>query len=415
MSGAWSRPPVGRVVPQAELGALGKNLGENNGESRRVCRLEKHPNWIFKEYPKPVPLVGIKRLDQLIKLPQQMSAADKDLVDGHTSWPASRVIDPQQKTIGVLMPLAPPTYSADRQLPSGRSESRVLEVDVLALTEDRQKASKLPPQSLADRISVCASIAAVAALFERHSLVYLDWSYANIFWSLSDHTAYVIDLDGCSFGPRPQIQTHNWADPQVPLGQQAGNASDRYRVALLIARCLTGLRGTVADTRTGLFALRMRQGGISEIAGVLVRALKDGSAAERPSLNEISAALEAAKGTALRPGPDVPPIPVSTTGGVRTWKSVGAGTRAIPSPKTQAGVPPAPPQPAPRPLQPSGTPQNTAGQINGSPVTTPVPPRRSPQPRPQYPPPARPSAGGGGVYAAVLVAILIIVLLAIVL
>lgn len=219
MSGAWSRPPVGRVVPQAELGALGKNLGENNGESRRVCRLEKHPNWIFKEYPKPVPLVGIKRLDQLIKLPQQMSAADKDLVDGHTSWPASRVIDPQQKTIGVLMPLAPPTYSADRQLPSGRSESRVLEVDVLALTEDRQKASKLPPQSLADRISVCASIAAVAALFERHSLVYLDWSYANIFWSLSDHTAYVIDLDGCSFGPRPQIQTHNWADPQVPLGQ----------------------------------------------------------------------------------------------------------------------------------------------------------------------------------------------------
>ncbi len=347
-------------------------------------------------------------------------------MDGHTSWPASRVLDAEQKTIGVLMPLAPSTYSAHRQLPSGRREPKVLEVDVLALTEEQQKARKLPHQSLADRISVCASIAAVAALFERHGLVYLDWSYANVFWSMEDHSAYVIDLDGCSFGPRPQIHSHNWEDPQVPLGQPAGNESDRYRVALLIARCLTGLRGPVANTRTGLFALSMRQGAISEVAGLLVRALKDGSAAERPSINEIGKALQAANGTALQLGSDAPSISVSTTGGVKTWKPVGTGTRGIPSPKTPASTPPAPPRPTPRPLQPSATPQNTAGlssfiaQAGSSPDTKSATPQPSTSTRQQYTSPTRassasrarpPSSGGGAAFAVVCIVILIIVVL----
>ena len=41
-------------------GILGKNLGENNGESRRVCLLEKYPGWVFKEYLAPVPLVEVQ-------------------------------------------------------------------------------------------------------------------------------------------------------------------------------------------------------------------------------------------------------------------------------------------------------------------------------------------------------------------
>ena len=167
MSAAWSRLPVGRIVRQAELGTLGANLSENDGESSRICRLQKYPDWIFKEYPKPVPAPGVQRLNRLIQLPGQMTAADKVLVDMHTSWPSSRVLDVQQRTIGVLMPLAPSTFSARRQLLSGRSESKLLEVDMLALTEAQQRLRKLPPQSLANRISICASIAAVAALLER--------------------------------------------------------------------------------------------------------------------------------------------------------------------------------------------------------------------------------------------------------
>jgi hypothetical protein len=435
MSGAWSRLPFDRTVRQADLGNLGKNLSENTGESRRVCLLEKYSGWVFKEYLSPVALVGIKRLDRLINLPGQMTPAERALVDGHTSWPASRVLDAQQKTIGMVMPLAPRGYSTERQLTGGRKEQRVLEVDMLALTEDQQSARKLPPQALTDRITVCASIAAVAALFERHGLVYLDWSYANIFWSLSDHSAYVIDMDGCSFGPRPQIQTHNWGDPQVPLGQSAGNESDRYRVALLIARCLTGLR-TVADTRAGLFTLHMRQGAASELVELLMQALKDGSAAERPSAEEMSKALQVAMGTASRPGPGTASVPAAgagSVGGVTGWKPIGAQSRGNTSPKLNARVPPAPPaaapQPQPQPQRPAVTPRNTAsvpssaGRASGSPGAT---PRPSTQPMPKYvyqpsarPPsgtPARaPSSSGGGVIAVVLILILIVVVIAIIL
>jgi hypothetical protein len=266
------------------------------------------------------------QLDRLIQLPKQMTAADRALVDEHTSWPVSRVLDEQQKIIGVLMPLAPPAYSSHRQLPSGRSESRVLEVDVLALNETRQTILGLPPQSLADRISVCASIATVGALIERHDLVYLDWSYANLFWSLHDHSAYVIGLDGCSFGPRPQINAPDWEDPQVPLGQSAGNQSDRYRVALLIARCLTGLRSNPTEIRSELFTLRLYQGAVSGVVGLLVRALKGESVDKRPSIGEISAALEVAKVEALGLGPGVSSSQ-SARGGVTSWKPLSAGTR----------------------------------------------------------------------------------------
>lgn len=431
MSGVWSRVPFDRIVRQADLGGPGKNLSENNGEARRVCLLEKYPGWIFKEYLEPVPPAGVQRLDRLINLPEQMTPAERALVDGHTSWPASRVINARQETVGVVLPLAPPSYSTERELAGGRRERKILEIDVLALTEDQQRARKLPPQALADRVSVCASIAAVAELFERHGLVYLDWSYANIFWSLDDHTAYVIDMDGCSFGPRPQIQTRNWEDPRVPLGMPAGHDSDRYRVALLIARCLTGLRGSLADTRSGLFALRASQGVASDLAGLLVRALKDGSAAERPAISEISKALRAAMGTGRSPGSGTASVPLTAVGGVTRWKPVGDGTRGNTSRKVGARIPPVPPvTTAPRPRKPVFTPSNTsttssAGQAGRSTGTRAVQPRPSrpptrprtytPSPRPSSGTPVRAPSGNGGVIAAVLILILIVVMIAVIL
>jgi hypothetical protein len=405
MTGAWSRSPVGRVLRLTEVGALGEKLGENNGESRRVCRVQKYPDWIYKEYPAPVSIDHVQRLTQLIQLPEQMTAAHKALVDEHTSWPVTRVVNAQQQTIGVLMPLAPATFSAPRQLPSGRTKLGPLEVDVLALTEARQAQMMLPSQSLADRISVCASMAAVGALFERYGLVYLDWSYANVFWSLNHHSAYVIDLDGCSFGPRLQIQSPNWADPLVPRGRQAGNESDRYRAALLIARCLTGMRADLAETRSGLFGLLLRGGPAGGVAGLLIKALGAQSTAERPSIAELSAALEAAKSQASRPGT---PISSPGTGGVKQWKPLPTRGTVTPKPRVTVPLPPSGQnRPAPWPIvkpQAPTRPTSTPSRVGGSSNYQPVGARN-------IPPPSRPSSGGGGAAALVFIAILVIVLL----
>ena len=115
MTRARSRPPVGRLAQLSDLGAIGKSLGENNGESRRVCRLEEYPNLIFKEYQKPATLERVRQLTRLIELPAQMTAAERTLLDEHTSWPTTRVTNAEHQTIGVLMPLAPDTFSISLQ------------------------------------------------------------------------------------------------------------------------------------------------------------------------------------------------------------------------------------------------------------------------------------------------------------
>lgn len=328
-----ARPPA--VVSVSELGTLGDNLGKNNGESRRVCLVPKFPAWIYKEYSAELRSADVQRLDRLIGLPASMAKPDRDLARSHASWPASRVVD-GQGSVGVLIPLAPDSFKADLETRPGRTKSKMLEVDLLAQPEDQQVRLKLPGQSLGDRISVCASIARVGALLERSGLVYLDWSYANVFWCWRDHSAFLIDMDGCSFGCRPQIQTPNWADPLVPLGRKAGNETDRYRLALLIARCLTAERGDPLKARTALNDLRMHSESVEKAVEVLIRALSAKIAAERPSMADMSAALDVADG--------LPALSKSGAGGVTHWKPVNrakptgtgaartaTGSRSVPS------------------------------------------------------------------------------------
>ena len=184
-----------------------------------------------------------------------MTPADRAIVDGHTSLAGQPGASTPPADDRRADADGPETYQYESGSWRGGQDVSKYSRWTCSPSRRRQQAQAgLPPQSLTDRISVCASIAARAALFERHGLVYLDWSYANIFWCRGDHSAYVIDLDGCSFGPRPQIQTPSWDDPHVPLGTTAGNESDRYRVALLIARCLTGQRGDPSATQLALGA-----------------------------------------------------------------------------------------------------------------------------------------------------------------
>jgi hypothetical protein len=390
VTGAWSRPPVDRIVELSELGALGENLGENNGESRRVCRILKHPNWILKEYVGIIPPSDAARLRLLIELPEKMDQVDLALVDGHTSWPAARVVNANQETIGVLIPRAPETFSSTRRLPSGRTLRKPLEVDVLALSPDRQTHASVPPQSLEDRISVCASIASVGALFERWRLVYLDWSYANVFWSCTEHTAYVIDLDGCSFGSRPQVQSPNWEDPLSPRGRLAGNEVDRYRLALMTARCLTGIRGDLTETRDGLLELRRQDDPTSRVAELLITSLSANTTSERPSIMELSEALDRAAGHYYHVlGPLAP-----NAGGVKIWKPI-RNRKPFASPPLSPVSPPA------APGLPSGVPTVIGAAANMSATAG------------ASVPPAAPSSNRvvAAVLAAILIAILIVVVL----
>lgn len=372
-----SPPALPAVVSHQELGPLGKNLSEHNGESRRVCLVPVFPGWLFKEYLEPVTLPEVRRLDRLIQLRTSMDSAESALAAGHASWPGCRVVDSGRRTVGVLMPLAPDSFHYDWEVRPGRVRRQPLVIDVLALPEGRQAQLQLPPQSVADRVEVCASVARVGALFERHGLVYLDWSYANVFWSALDHAAYVIDMDGCSFGPRPQIQSPNWDDPLVPMGENAGNESDRYRLALLIGRCLTGQRGTAVEVRQALNgSLRRHSIKVERVVEMLIQALSAQNVTDRPSLLKISAALAAADTGIV--SPTAPP------GHVKTWRPITSKPASSAPPPPVARVTP------------------TAPQVTSSaPKVTPyVPPR----------PPTRPARTGAVVLFIVAVIFLIVIL-----
>jgi hypothetical protein len=318
MTASWSGSPFERAAPLSSLGPTGRNLSENNGESRRVCRLNNHPGWLFKEYRRPAAPHDVSRLTKLIELPENIGE-DLSVVDANTAWPTSRVLDHDDRTIGVVMPEAPERYVASLTPLKGRLVRKSLLIDLLADSQSAQMKLGLPGQGVNERLEVCASVTTVGSLLERYGLVYLDWSYANVFWSIGDHSAFVIDIDGCSFGQREQIGSPNWEDPQVPQGRLAGNEVDRYRIALLAARCLTGER-SVESARNALIELSMKQSWVAPVTDLLVRSLFAKTKEMRPSISDLDMAMKMALG--FRGDVDLN-NDVLTLGGVTGWKAIG--------------------------------------------------------------------------------------------
>lgn len=231
---AWALPPV---VPLAALGARGERLASNNGQSSEVTRINGSgdgPDLLFKRYKKPLDDADARRLDRLVDFGR--SDADRparEVLLRHTSWPVARVTDVTSAGVGCLIPMAPDTFRS----PGGGFR----EIDTLARPDHRLARNGTPPTP-EQRITACRSLVGIAAALEQRRLVYSDWNYANAFWSPADYSVYLIDMDGCAQGQGPDIHQPGWEDPLVPPGAPADPCTDRYRVALLAARCLTGTR-----------------------------------------------------------------------------------------------------------------------------------------------------------------------------
>jgi hypothetical protein len=341
--------PFDRIVRRNGL-TLGTVLSDVGGQARRVCTLDTHPDWLYKEYRSQLNASEIAQLDRLIRLPERFTAAERELIDRNTSWPVSRVVD-DTTTVGVILPKAPEAFSFKRNR-NGRTSTMLLPLDLLALRTEDLRRRNLPEQSLAARIMVCASFTSVGALFERHGVVYLDWSYKNAFWSLTQLAAYVIDVDGCSFGPRPQMETRGWEDPLVEQGLWADAMVDRYRVALLVARCLTAEREAPAAPRA-MWQLAQAEPALTSVAQLVGAALTASTIDGRPPLSALSSALTDAVVQVQGPGAttkhpsSTPPrgrpavAPEAGPDGVAGWRQVG-GRRNAPVP-----TPPYEPVPGP--------------------------------------------------------------------
>ncbi|WP_328618432.1 hypothetical protein OHS18_22855 [Amycolatopsis sp. NBC_00355] len=336
-----TRKTLASVTQRTGLGRLGTPVATDEGESLSIRPLTDQPDLLFKEYrPGIFGPEDDKRIDRLVGLPRRLSQRDRATLTVSSCWPVSRVVD-GVRTVGVVFPRAPGKYTASLQLATGQSAPKPLPVDWLAKPAAKQRERGLPSPTFKQRLTVCRDLTAVAAVLESEGLVYGDWSYANAFWSTSDFSGYLIDVDTCAFDSRPWVRTPNWEDPLTPQSVLVDNRTDRYRLALLVARCLTGEREQ-ADARRQVVLISRREGQ-SHLGEILNRTLTASSRTARPSIAEIHAALGR---------PSAPVSSGSTTGSanVRGWTDIKkVQQKAMQPPASPRPAPPPPPRAATRP------------------------------------------------------------------
>jgi hypothetical protein len=277
-TGTWAAGPV---VAQADLGDLGAALSLDAGESMGIYPLTRFPGWLAKVYRQAQEPREAERLDRLVALPDQISPPERDVLRRHTSWPVARITDHGGHSVGCVIPQAPDAYRAR----FGDGVERFLDVDFLAKPDDLLVRRGLPAPTWETRLAVCVSLASIGTVLERNALVYSDWSYSNAFWSTTGGTAFVIDIDGIGFRVKPNMSQPNWHDPLTPASEPADSNTDRYRMALLIARCLTAQR----ELPHVLHALAARDG--TPLYSILLDILLCTDRRRRPTVSALHAVM----------------------------------------------------------------------------------------------------------------------------
>ncbi|MEV5749772.1 hypothetical protein AB0L00_18285 [Actinoallomurus sp. NPDC052308] len=287
---AWSESPYERVTPLREVTARGTVLATENGESEVLYEIADQPGWIVKRYRPGFPRDPVDVLDRLIALPSGMPPTDLALVDSSTSWPVSRVVD-GDRTVGVILARAPAAFSVPIRLISGTTQARLLEVDQLVQTDpDFFTRRGWEPPTVTERLAVARGLAAVGAVFERHDVVYGDWSYANAFWTRGDGRVFVIDVDSCGIADRPWAESKSWDDPSFAPGTRLTTLTDRYKLAVLVLRCLSGVRGMDFQAAHAALPPPIRGGPL----GTALRTALTADPERRPAMSELLALLDSA-------------------------------------------------------------------------------------------------------------------------
>ena len=295
---SWSDRPFVGEVPKGQVAWQGQSLGTDGGEARIVYEIADHPGWVAKLYKRSVLSLEAESLRKLIELPGSMSGSDRARVDSCVAWPTARILE-EGVTVGVVMAKAPEHFFVEFRLRGNRvGKSQVLPIDWLIGDEVRiaRHDIKIPSSDLRQRIA--AEFLAVGDLLERHNVVYGDWSYRNSLWSPDGGQVFLLDMDSCRLNRRPWMESPEWEDPLYTFSTRKplDCYSDRYKLAVLAVRCISGVRGDPIQA-FGRLPARLQS---SDFGTALRTALTAPSAQQRPTAGEMLTALPFGPG---RPSP----------------------------------------------------------------------------------------------------------------
>jgi len=342
---AWHLPAV---VTLDDLGPLEKTISDGAGQSTGIHPVTEHPGWLAKLYRTRGGPEDANRLDGLIALPGTVTSEVARTLRTSTSWPVARIAEQESQALGCVLPAAPDKYRWD----GAGASARFREVDWLAKPDDAFARRNYRVPSRSDRLRVCRNLVVVAEVLERHKLVYSDWSYSNAFWCDTDASVFVIDIDGCGPGAVPNIFQPNWDDPLTQRPNKADAYTDRYRVALLVTRCLTGQR----DLASALNVLAESDGlGNRGLREILLDILLSEQRERRPSMAALATVIAGGLYVRLGPRPARSAIPARPA---PSFPKTGAGSA------TRAGQNVKWPEPAAEPAPPT---PSTSGGGQGDP------------------------------------------------
>ncbi|WP_283136910.1 hypothetical protein [Rhizohabitans arisaemae] len=325
----WSDSPFPRLVDGRRVPVPARVLAEERGEARYVYRIGDRPGWLAKIYKDPLSVFAAEQLRLLIEAPGLMTDRDRALVDRSTAWPVARIQE-NDRTVGIVMAESPGRVTARIRLRGGRmGDPEPLEVDWLVASEAMLARAGLRAPTAEVRLRAVHDLLTIGDLFERYGVVYGDWSYNNAFWAPGSGEVFLIDMDSCRIGRRPWIQSPEWTDPLYPDGSLfLDKYSDRFKLAALSVRCLTGRRGDVVKAWESL-PDEYRMGAPGRLLRQAIRAQR---AEDRPSpgrlLEVLSPIAPERPSTSGGAGAVLAPIAPMPRGGVAGSRPVRGTARA---------------------------------------------------------------------------------------
>ncbi|TKJ99432.1 hypothetical protein PlfCFBP13513_08625 [Plantibacter flavus] len=187
--------------------------------------------YLAKLYVRPRSLAEATAIQQLIDIKEfGLTPSDRDRLARSFSWPAHRILDDTDATIGVLIPRAEARFTFAYE---GRWHLR----DGQHVTRATSVAGSF---SELERHAFAVDVALGWELLDRHRLVYADANSRNLLFAPSGApSAFFLDCDGIRRENDATLEYRTQANWKDPHSHSATVEADRYLLAVWLLRLLS--------------------------------------------------------------------------------------------------------------------------------------------------------------------------------